>query len=111
MVQKKKIQIEAIIFFNKIRLLFTYIGPSSLKLEAKESGGVGEWVNILKDDQIEYVFFRLYDEFDLQNIKQLQTIDVLMTWVGHKVGLIERGKKKGNTPDVSKFLQVCGFFF
>lgn len=45
-----------------------------------------------------FIFIILY--------KLVNNVDVLLTWIGPKVGIIERGKKKGHVPDVSKFLQV-----
>jgi len=86
-------------------LVVGYSGAKSLELQATGNGDVNEMVDSLIDDQIQYVLMRLQKDKLLHDVSKSPTKDVFMTWIGPNVNRMDRGKKKGDVPDVSAALQ------
>jgi len=77
-------------------VLLKYSAPTTVVLQEASDGRVPEFLSLLQDDQVQYVLIRLPGD----TLK-----DILITWVGPKVGKIERGKKSEHIGDIMKVLQ------
>ena len=80
----------------------------TLEIQAHGEGGVDEFVQLLKDDQWQYVLVRTTDMS--KNIKmmgetKLTTRDVFITWQGPSVSILQRGRFNEHRNIIKKVLQ------
>jgi len=80
-------------------VLVRYSAPTTLVFQASSKGPAEELVPLLQENEIQYALVRLRP--DEEGVKK----DVLITWVGPKVGKIERGKKSEHLADVQLLLK------
>jgi len=80
-------------------VLVRYSAPTTLTFQASSKGPAEELAQLLYENEIQYALVRLRP--DDEGVKK----DVLITWVGAKVGKIERGKKSEHIADVQLLLK------
>jgi len=85
-------------------LLLNYVGPSTVHFSAGGEGDIAEVAAHLHDDQIQYALIRLGGIEEKGTLK-VTSRDVLITFIGSKVGIIEKGKKTAFLGDIQAYLQ------
>ncbi len=85
-------------------LLLNYVGPSTVHFAAGGEGGPAELAQQFEDDQIQYALIRIGE---IQEKGTLKTTirDIMLTWIGPGVGIIEKGKKTAFLGDAQSILQ------
>jgi len=85
-------------------LLMNYVGPTTVHFAAGGEGGITDVVPHLQDDQIQYGLVRIGGIKEKGTLKE--TIrDIMFTWIGPGVGLMEKGKKTSLLGDAQNLLQ------
>jgi hypothetical protein len=87
-------------------ILLGYTDKSTIGLEASSSSGtVADILPKLGDDKIQYFLVRFPHNEKAGEIEILGHRDVLVVWVGPRVGIIEKGKKKVHAGGVELLLK------
>jgi len=85
-------------------VLVKYTGPTTIALQASAPNGtIPDLVSKLDDDQIQYALVRL-PAITFGGVEGTPK-DIFVTWVGPKVGKIERGKKSEHLQDLKTVLE------
>eukprot|EP01097_Dermamoeba_algensis_P001612 TRINITY_DN1604_c0_g1_i1.p1 TRINITY_DN1604_c0_g1~~TRINITY_DN1604_c0_g1_i1.p1 ORF type:complete len:363 (+),score=118.95 TRINITY_DN1604_c0_g1_i1:36-1091(+) len=79
-------------------VLVRYSSPTNITFQSSSKEPAESLLPLLQDNEIQYALVRLRP--DEEGVKK----DVLITWVGPKVGKIERGKKSEHLADVQSVL-------
>jgi len=85
-------------------VLLGYQGKDTIILEGSGAGPVSEVVAKLQDDKVQYFLVRFPMGEQAGEVQANTTRDVMVVWVGPKVGVIEKAKKKTHLGGVTLLL-------
>jgi len=83
-------------------ILMGYRDPNTIVYEAHGTGPLSEITSRLQDDKVQYFIIRIPLDDHASHvaagaeIQVSKTRDVMVSWTGPKVGMIEKGKKKSH---------------
>ncbi|ELR17747.1 RhoGAP domain containing protein [Acanthamoeba castellanii str. Neff] len=88
-------------------LVVGYKDSATLELQGSGVGGVDELVRHLKDTEVQFALLRLpiISQEDVDPSKSMISRDIFIGWIGPKVGIVQKGRKKAHVGEVKELLK------